>query len=412
MTTIHDPITLAGAKLPNRLVKAAMSEALCGRNGLPNSELIQLYKTWADSSMGMLITGNVMVDPGALGEPGNCVIEADTPLEPIKAWSAAAKSAGSACVVQISHPGKQAPKGLNKQTVGPSAVPFSKEMQAFFAIPKELSVDEIAVLVERFADTAARCEAGGFDGVQIHGAHGYLVSAFLSPKHNIREDNYGGSIENRMRFLTEIVTAISAKTSEGFVLGVKLNSADFQRGGFSEEDSTTVIQKLESMGVDFVEVSGGTYEAPAMTGVKSSTKAREAYFLEFAEKLRAQTKIKLMVTGGFRTQPAMDAALASGALDLIGVARPLAIEPDVADRWLEGKQPKHEIKPIKTHLPPVDNAGLLEIFWYAAQFKDMGQGKAPNPKLSPYKVLFHYIKGNVKAMIKGGKKKPSRLRAK
>ena len=134
--------------------------------------------------------------------------------------------------------------------------------------------------------------------------------------------------------------------------------------------------------------------------------------LEFAEKLRSQTKIKLMVTGGFRTQPAMDAALASNALDLIGVARPLAIEPDVADRWLEGKQPKHEIKPIKTHLPPVDNAGLLEIFWYAAQFKDMGQGKAPNPKLSPYKVLFHYIKGNVKAMIKGGKKKPSRLRAK
>lgn len=413
--TVHvaTPLTLQGYTLKNRLIKGAMSEALSNTAGQVTPALLQLYDTWGQGGLGCSITGNVMIDIRAKNEPGVVVIEDESDLEALTRWANIGKKYNMPQIVQLSHPGKQCPKGLNKETVAPSAIGFGPEMAAFFGVPRELTEDEILDLIRRFGESARICKKAGFEGVQIHGAHGYLVSEFLSPKHNQRTDQWGGSLENRMRFLLESFKEIRKQTGDNFIVGVKLNSADFQKGGFSEEDSVEVFKALDSLGADFVEISGGTYEAAAMTGMKktASTQAREAYFLDFADKVRGQVKMTLMVTGGFRTRQGMDNALQSGACDLIGIARPLAVETDAPANLVAGQDVKYAVKPIKTGIKPFDKLGVMEIIWYAAQFKAIGQGKRPNPKLSPLWVFAHYIKGNVKAMLRGKKPKAGRLRA-
>ncbi len=410
---VATPLTLQGYTLKNRLIKGAMSEALSNTAGQVTPALLQLYDTWGQGGLGCSITGNVMIDIRAKNEPGVVVIEDESDLEALTRWANIGKKYNMPQIVQLSHPGKQCPKGLNKETVAPSAIGFGPEMAAFFGVPRELTESEILDLIRRFGESARICKKAGFEGVQIHGAHGYLVSEFLSPKHNQRTDQWGGSLENRMRFLLESFKEIRKQTGDNFIVGVKLNSADFQKGGFSEEESVEVFKALDALGADFVEISGGTYEAAAMTGMKktASTQAREAYFLDFADKVRGQVKMTLMVTGGFRTRQGMDNALQSGACDLIGIARPLAVETDAPANLVAGQDVKYAVKPIKTGIKPFDKLGVMEIIWYAAQFKAIGQGKRPNPKLSPLWVFAHYIKGNVKAMLRGKKPKAGRLRA-
>ncbi len=414
-TFLDTPLHMQGHTFKNRIVKAAMSEALSNTAGQVTPPLLRLYETWAQGGLGAAITGNVMIDARAKNEPGVVVIENEQDLDQLTRWAAIGKTYNMLQIVQLSHPGKQAPKGLNKETVAPSAIGFGPSMSAMFGVPRALMEAEILDLIERFATAAAVCQKAGFEGVQLHGAHGYLISEFLSPQHNTRQDQWGGSLENRMRFLVECFKAIRAKTGEGFIIGVKLNSSDFQKGGFSEDESLQVCKTLDTLGVDFIEISGGTYEAPAMTGRKQvkteSTQKREAYFLEFAEKIRAEVKTPLMVTGGFRTRAGIDAALGSGACDLIGMARPLAVETDAPAHLLAGQNVKYAIKPIKTGVAMFDKMGIMEIIWYAAQFRAIGKGEAPNPDLSPFKVFAHYVKGNVKAMLKG-RKVFGRLRAK
>ena len=400
---ISTPLTLQGFTLKNRLMKGAMSEALATADGIVTAPLLRLYDTWGQGGLGCSITGNVMIDQRAKNEPGVVVIEDERDLPALKAWAAIGKKYNMVQIVQLSHPGKQCPRGLNKETVAPSAIGFAPEMAAVFGTPRELREDEIYDLIRRFGESARICKKAGFEGVQIHGAHGYLVSEFLSPKHNQRTDQWGGSLENRMRFVLEAFKEIRKQTGEGFIVGVKLNSADFQKGGFGEDESMAVVKALDALGVDFIEISGGTYEAPAMTGVKQSTRQREAYFLDFAEKVRGEVKTALMVTGGFRTRSGMDSALQSGACDLIGIARPLAVETDAPNNLVAGADVKYAVKPIKTGIKPFDNMGVMEIIWYAAQFKTIGAGKTPDPNLSPLKVFAHYLKGNVKAMLKGNK---------
>lgn len=400
---ISTPLTLQGFTLKNRLIKGAMSEALATADGIVTAPLLRLYDTWGQGGLGCSITGNVMIDQRAKNEPGVVVIEDERDLPALKAWAAIGKKYNMVQIVQLSHPGKQCPRGLNKETVAPSAIGFAPEMAAVFGTPRELTEAEIFDLIRRFGESARICKKAGFEGVQIHGAHGYLVSEFLSPKHNQRTDQWGGSLENRMRFVLEAFKEIRKQTGEDFIVGVKLNSADFQKGGFTEDESIAVVKALDALGVDFIEISGGTYEAPAMTGVKQSTRAREAYFLDFAEKVRGEVKTALMVTGGFRTRSGMDTALQSGACDLIGIARPLAVETDAPNNLVAGADVKYAVKPIKTGIKPFDNMGVMEIIWYAAQFKTIGAGKTPDPNLSPLKVFAHYLKGNVKAMLKGNK---------
>ncbi|WP_168384613.1 NADH:flavin oxidoreductase/NADH oxidase family protein [Acinetobacter indicus] len=406
MSQIADQLQIRKTTFKNRIIKGAMSEALANTAGQPNQLHLGLYEAWAKGGLGCAITGNVMVDIRAKNEPGVVAIESERDLAKLKQWAQIGKQYGMVQLVQLSHPGRQCPKGLNKETVAPSAVPFSPALATTFGTPRELREDEILDIIQRFARAAQICEQAGFEGVQLHGAHGYLISQFLSPLTNKRQDRWGGSIDNRMRFLLEIYQAVRAATSEDFIISVKLNSADFQRGGISEEDVIQVFKAIDAAGIDLIEVSGGTYEAPAMAGVKAekrkaSTLAREAYFLEFAERIRQEVRCHLMVTGGFRTVQGMNTALASGACDFIGIARPFAVEPDLAHRLLAGQDVRYGVDKIKTGIPLVDKMAIMEIIWYAAQFKDIAQGKQPNPKLSPLKVFFKYLKGNLTAVIKG-----------
>lgn len=406
MNQLASAIDMGQVHFKNKMIKGAMSEALANHAGQPNHLHLGLYEAWAKGGLGCAITGNVMVDFRAKNEPGVVVIETERYLEPLKQWAAIGKKHGMVQLVQLSHPGRQCPKGLNKETVAPSAVPFSPALAMSFGTPRALREDEILDIIQRFATSAAICEKAGFEGVQLHGAHGYLISQFLSPLTNKRQDQWGGSAENRMRFLLEIYKAVRAATSEQFIISVKLNSADFQRGGITEEDVIATFKAIDAAGIDLIEISGGSYEAPAMAGVKqekrkASTIAREAYFLDFAEKIRKQVQCKLMVTGGFRTAAGMNAALESGACDFIGMARPFAVEPDVTNRLIAGQDVRYAVDKIKTGISMIDKMAIMEVIWYAAQFKDIAEGKQPNPKLSPLKVFFNYLKGNVKAVIKG-----------
>ena len=406
MSHLAEATTIRNTTFKNRIIKAAMSEALANDAGQPSQLHFNLYEAWAKGGLGCAITGNVMVDFRAKNEPGVVVVESERDLAKLQQWAELGKKYGMVQLIQLSHPGRQCPKGLNKETVAPSAVAFSPMLATTFGTPRELREDEIHDILQRFATSAQICEKAGFEGIQLHGAHGYLISQFLSPLTNKRQDQWGGSIENRMRFLLEIYKAVRAATSDQFIISVKLNSADFQRGGITEEEVVTVFKAIDAAGIDLIEISGGTYEAPAMAGAKedkrkASTIAREAYFLDFAEKIRKEVQCHLMVTGGFRTVEGMNAALDSGACEFIGIARPLAVETDLTDRLIAGQDVRYAVNKIKTGIPMVDKMAIMEIIWDAAQFKDLARGKRPNPKLSPLKVFLKYAKNNITAIIKG-----------
>ncbi|MFN3431115.1 MAG: NADH:flavin oxidoreductase, partial [Candidatus Sericytochromatia bacterium] len=327
------PLTLpCGAVVPNRLAKPALSEQLADAANQPTEALPRLYERWARGGAGLLITGNVMVDARALGEPRDVVVEDDRDLPMLRRWAEAARSRGAQAWVQINHPGRQSMRGLSADPVAPSAVPL-KTGGGLFATPRALTGAEIEDLIGRYARAAAVAKTAGFSGVQLHGAHGYLISQFLSPLANRRDDAWGGDPERRMRFLLAITRATREAVGPDFPIGVKLNSADFQRGGFDEAESMAVVQALDAEGIDMLEVSGGTYEAAAMVGnlheQRASTRAREAYFLTYAERVRSLVRMPLMLTGGFRTLDGMADALESGAVDVIGLGRPLALEPDL-----------------------------------------------------------------------------------
>ena len=382
---LNQPLQLPnGTLLRNRLAKAAMSETLGTYDNRPTQELVRLYGRWAASGLGLILTGNVMIDRRALGEPGNVSIEDETDLPVLRQWAQAATGQGAAIWAQLNHPGKQATKGLNAFNLAPSAVPFRADMAAFFETPREATAAEIQDIIERFGRSAAICKKAGFSGVQIHGAHGYLVSQFLSPHHNRRSDEWGGSAEKRRRFVLAVYAQIRRRVGADFPVGIKLNSADFQRGGFTEEDSIATIRALADAGIDLIEISGGTYEAPAMSGAMqppkhASTASREAYFLEFAEKVRAAVKVPLMVTGGFRTAAGMNAALHCGALDIVGLARLLAIDPDAPAALLQGRDSPRQVRPINTGIKAVDRMGIMEVLWYARQLARIAQGGEPRP---------------------------------
>lgn len=382
---LNQPLQLPnGSLLRNRLAKAAMSETLATYGNRPTQDLVRLYRRWAASGLGLLITGNVMIDRRALGEPGNLVIEDASDLAVLQQWTQAVTDQGAALWAQLNHPGKQSTTGLNAYNLAPSAVPFREDMAAFFETPREATPAEIREIITRFGRSAAVCKQAGFSGVQIHGAHGYLVNQFLSPHHNRRTDEWGGSAENRRRFVLAVYAEIRRQVGPDFPVGIKLNSADFQRGGFTEEESLETILALVEAGIDLIEISGGTYEAPAMSGAmqtpkKASTVSREAYFLEFAEKVRATVAVPLMVTGGFRTVAGMNAALRAGALDVVGLARLLAIDPQAPVALLQGRDSGERVRPISTGLKAVDRLGLMEVLWYTRQLKRIAKGRAPRP---------------------------------
>ncbi len=402
---LQRPLTLPnGAVLPNRVVKAAMSEGMADPLGRPTPALARLYRRFAEGGAGLLITGNVMVDGRYLEAPGNVIIEDGFSCDPLSAWIAEGRAHGGHLVVQLSHPGRQVQRVLAPEPVAPSAGPAVRMFGAF-GRPRALEADEIPGIVERFARAAAEVDRAGGSGVQIHGAHGYLISQFLSPLTNQRTDGWGGALEARARFLLEIVRAVRQRTSPGFIVSVKLNSADFQRGGFGEEDALAVVRLLGAERVDLLEISGGTYESARMftgTGdapVRESTRRREAYFLDFARRVREVCTMPLMVTGGFRSRAAMLEALEEGALDLIGMARPLAAEPDLPARLLAGAAERSTVVPRRTWPRGLDL--VAEGGWHTMQLRRMGRGLDPDPGLSPtWAALAFSVSGTVRALLR------------
>ncbi len=380
-----------GTEIPNRFIKSAMSENNADRGGKISGRLLKLYETWGEGGTGILISGNVMTDSRALNEKRNIVVEDESDLEGLRKMGELAQAHGSHLWMQINHPGRQAPN-WNKETVSASDVQLP--MKKMFDKPRPMTDEEVMDQIERYGNTAAIAKKAGWKGVQIHGAHGYLVSQFLSPITNKRTDRWGGSLENRARFPLEIYRNMRAKVGPDFPIGIKINSADFQRGGFTEEESLEVIDLLSAEGIDMIEVSGGTYERAAMMGStkKKSTQEREAYFADFIVKARKRTSKPLLLTGGFRTFDTMAQAVANDELDFVGMARPYAVYPHLVKEFLEGKRTEANIPAAKTGLKFIDKMGFLEIVYFAEQMKLIGLGKPTDPSISAWKLLFRYVR--------------------
>ncbi|WP_342075691.1 NADH:flavin oxidoreductase/NADH oxidase family protein [Yoonia sp. SS1-5] len=329
-----------GVRLNNRFCKSAMTEALADARDAPTQAHQTLYERWSRGGMALQLTGNVMVDRRYLERPGNVVVEDDSVMNALRDWARAAHVGGSHIWMQISHPGRQCPIVVNTKPLSPSEEKL--RILGLFGKPRAMTSDDIDDAIQRYAKTAGIAKQAGFDGVQLHAAHGYLVSQFLSPITNRRNDEWGGSLENRARFLRAIYYATRREVGPDFPIAVKLNSADFQKGGFTIEDSCQVAQWLAQDGIDLIELSGGTYEQMSFVNgteekLRDSTIRREAYFLEYAREVRKAVSVPIMVTGGFRSVAAMERAVTEDKIDMIGLARPLCVQPDAVAAMLDGK---------------------------------------------------------------------------
>ncbi|HEX7911922.1 MAG TPA: NADH:flavin oxidoreductase/NADH oxidase family protein [Paraburkholderia sp.] len=385
---VFDELALPnGSTIPNRIAKAAMEENMANADHAPSEQLMRLYQAWADGGAGLLITGNVMVDSRAMTGPGGVVLEDDRHLDEFRRWARIGRSKGAQFWLQINHPGRQMRANLGQRTWAPSAVPLALgKMSRHFNTPHAMTREVIEDVIQRFARTARLGELAGFTGVEIHAAHGYLLSQFLSPLTNQRTDDWGGSLENRARLLLAIVKAVRAVVSPEFAVAVKLNSADFQRGGFSADDARQVVRLLNELAVDLVELSGGSYEAPAMQGDARDgrTLAREAYFVEFARDIRTVARMPVMVTGGIRRRPVAEHVIRSG-VDMVGIGTALAIDPNLPREWRGGKENAPALLPITWKNKPL--ASLANMAAVKFQLRRLSLGKTPNPKVSPLRAL-------------------------
>jgi len=386
--SVFSPLTLPnGATIPNRIAKAAMEENMADADHAPSDELIRLYRAWGQGGAGLIITGNVMVDARAMTGPAGVILEDDRHLDRFRTWARESRAGGGQVWLQINHPGRQMPASMKQATVAPSAIPLDLGSQSkMFPMPRAMTADDIADVVQRFATTSALAEQAGFTGVEVHAAHGYLLSQFLSPLSNQRDDQWGGSLENRARLLVDIVRAVRAVVSPSFAVAVKLNSADFQRGGFSPEDARAVVAMLAPLGVDLVELSGGSYEAPAMMGASRDerTLAREAYFLEFASEIAKVATMPLMVTGGIRRRAVAEAVIESGVA-MAGIATAIAIQPDLPKRWREGGQDAPALKPITWRNKPLASSAHMSAVRH--QLVRLSRGRRTNANVSPFCAL-------------------------
>ncbi len=392
MSRIFNPLILPNGQIfENRLCKAAMEENMAEPGQVPGEALVNLYKAWGEGAPGLILTGNVMVDPKALTGPGGVVLQKTTLAQGdnrarFERWAGAAKSGGSKVWMQISHPGRQVYKSQGTEAVSASATKVEMAgAEKMFDTARMLEGAEIKAMINRFADTAVAAESVGFDGVEIHAAHGYLVAQFLSPLTNKRGDEWGGPLENRARFLLEIVKAVRARVGDDFGLGVKLNSADFQKGGFDVEDARRVVEMLNAEDVDLVELSGGSYESAAMMGMAdderlSSTAAREMYFIDFAADIAKTAHMPIMVTGGVTKKATAEDALASRSVDMVGIARAFAYAPQLPKDWAaEGLQVDLPVVKFKNKL--LTALGTMSLT--KTQLHRLGAGKAPKANASP-----------------------------
>lgn len=356
MSDIFDTITIKGLTMKNRLVRSATWEGLCDDDGRPTERLIEFYRQLALGGVGLIISGYTFVDRPGKQLPRKMGIHNDDFAADFQKVTSVVHEAGGMIAIQLVHAGGQAdPRKSGCPTVAPSAV----KVDQYKDVPTELSVQDIQKLVTSFAASAVRAKNYGFDAVQLHGAHGYLLNQFLSPLTNRRNDEYGGNRENRTRFVLEVFREVRNGVGEGFPIFIKLNCSDFLEGGLTMEDSLYAAERLDEEGIDAIEISGGTGASGEKTPIRSGINSpeKEAFHLEFAREFKNRLKTKVMVVGGFRSFQVVDRAIKQG-LDAIAVSRPFIREPDFPNRW---KNDRGKLKCISCNgcfLPGLKGIGI------------------------------------------------------
>ncbi|HEY4082780.1 MAG TPA: NADH:flavin oxidoreductase/NADH oxidase family protein [Burkholderiaceae bacterium] len=405
---IDTALTLpCGQVLPNRFCKSAMTEGLASPRGHATQAHQRLYSTWAQGGAALHISGNIMIDGRYLERAGNVVVEDESGLSELTAWADAVHAKGALLWAQISHPGRQCPRLVNLTPLAPSEVQLN--IIGNFGKPRAASEADILDVIERFGRTAGVLQKAGFDGVEIHAAHGYLLSQFLSPRTNLRTDRWGGSLRNRSSLLLAVVRRVREVVGPSYPVVVKLNSSDFVKGGFTLEECIEVVGWLREAGIDLLEISGGTYEATeffkahAEDEIRDSTRQREATFLRYAKAIKAAAQLPVMVTGGFRTLAGMQAALTEGDTDMIGLARPFCLDPDFPARMLAGTLdvlpvPEDRLVLGRGWWGPNSSSGSMrglnnqaQAGWYYRQIELLGTGVAPQRDLAPWLALLGHF---------------------
>lgn len=334
---VFEPSTINGLELANRLVRSATWEGLADSDGAVNDRLLEIYRDLADGGVGLIITGYISVRSDGRQSTTQMSADSDLFMPGLTRLTDEVHSRGGKVVGQIVHCGGQADRVAiwGRDPVAPSSV----ESPGYPEMPRELSTDDIDDIVSCFAKAARRLREAGYDGVQLHGAHGYLMSQFLSPVRNQRTDAYGGSLDNRSRFALETYAAVRSAVGPDWPVMIKLNAHDFLEGSTTEEDSTFLAAALAEAGIDAIEVSGGTGGSGKLGAIRNKieTLDDEAYFLPQAEAIRgAAPGVPLMLVGGVRSPEKIDAILSTGAADYFAMSRPLIREPALPARWAGG----------------------------------------------------------------------------
>ncbi|MCI5142496.1 MAG: NADH:flavin oxidoreductase, partial [Candidatus Electrothrix sp. ATG1] len=325
MKTLFEETTINGMRLRNRMVRSATWEGMCEQNGCPTEKLTDFYRQLALGGVGLIVTGYTFVDPSGKQLPGKMGIHTDEFADAYTKMSNAVHDAGGKIVVQLVHAGGQTDSAnAGRRPLAPSAV----KVDQFPEIPAELSTEEISMLVDAFAKGAQRAKDWGFDGVQLHGAHGYLINQFLSPLTNRRTDEYGGTIENRCRFALDVFRKVREAVGNDFPVLIKLNGSDNLKGGLSEDDAIYAAQQLAELGIDAIEVSAGTPASGDESAVRTKINKpeKEAYNLNPAIRLKNSVSCPVMVVGGIRSYEVAEKAVAEQGMDYISMSRPLIRE--------------------------------------------------------------------------------------
>ena len=337
MSKLFTPAKIGTLDLPNRLIRSATAECLADAEGRPQPELRALYRELARGGVGLIIAGHMYVHPSGRASPEMTGIYSDELIPDLTGLVDAVHQENGRIVVQINHGGMQCGDGSVSETIAPSAVDAPFLQQA----AREMTPDEITLIVQAYGQAARRAQEAGFDGVQIHGAHGYLVTQFLSPFVNRRVDQWGGTLEGRMRFLRAVCLAVRQQVGAEYPVFIKLGMMDGVEGGLTVAESVQVVAALAEMGLDAVEISGGI-GGPGKRNFNVRpairSEADEAYFRPLAQQARLATRLPIALVGGFRSRRVMEDVLEAGDADFISLCRPLICEPDFPNRLRLGLQ--------------------------------------------------------------------------
>jgi len=334
MNSLFDRTTINSMSLANRFARSATWEGMCADDGKPLPKLVSCYRDLARGQVGLIITGYTFVSPEGKQLPGKMGIHTDDFAGVMQDMTGAVHDEGGRICIQLVHAGGQTDSAnAGRQPLAPSAV----KIDQFPETPAEITKDDITRIISAFGEGASRAKKWGFDAIQLHGAHGYLINQFLSPLANRRQDEYGGTIENRCRFLLEAYEAVRSAVGPDYPVMVKLNGSDNLAGGLALEDALFAARALDKAGIDCIEVSGGTPasgdQSPAR--MKIDAPEKEAYNLSLADRIRQEVNCPIMVVGGFRSFAVAEKTI-QGSADYISMARPFIREPGLVKRWQEG----------------------------------------------------------------------------